>query len=129
MRDSAKSGYIRDPQKRSARWKVMYAVKHGKIKRGPCEKCRSLETEGHHDDYSKPLEVRWLCRPHHEEFHSHKESDSSNCKKCGDMQVWRDGQWRCARCRRIRWNELNRAKDYQRKRAAKSRESRESTKV
>lgn len=26
--------------------------------------------EAHHDDYEKPLEVRWFCRHHHDEFHA-----------------------------------------------------------
>lgn len=37
-------------------------VRRGKIKRGPCEICGSAEVQGHQDDPSKPLEVRWLCR-------------------------------------------------------------------
>ena len=31
----------------------------------PCEICGKEKTEAHHDDYDKPLEVRWLCRSHH----------------------------------------------------------------
>jgi ribosomal protein S27AE len=41
----------------------------GKIIRQPCENCGDLFAEKHHDDYSKPLEVRWLCRPCHLVFH------------------------------------------------------------
>jgi hypothetical protein len=46
------------------------AVRLGKLKRLPCEVCGAPETDGHHDDYSKPLDVRWLCRRHHAEVHA-----------------------------------------------------------
>jgi hypothetical protein len=36
----------------------------------PCEKCGSVvDVHRHHDDYSKPLDIRWLCEPHHFELH------------------------------------------------------------
>jgi hypothetical protein len=35
----------------------------------PCEKCENPKSERHHDDYSKPKEVRWLCKKHHMEQH------------------------------------------------------------
>lgn len=35
-----------------------------------CSNCGCTCTpHGHHDDYSKPLEVRWLCRPCHLNLH------------------------------------------------------------
>lgn len=48
---------------------VTNALSSGKLKRQPCEKCGCLKVDAHHDDYSKPLVVRWLCRPHHMEHH------------------------------------------------------------
>jgi hypothetical protein len=44
-------------------------LRRGKIMRRPCERCGSPDAEMHHDDYSKPLEVRWLCRDHHNLLH------------------------------------------------------------
>lgn len=36
----------------------------------PCEVCNTdINIEAHHDDYSKPFEIRWLCRYHHYEHH------------------------------------------------------------
>lgn len=42
--------------------------RRGKLAPGPCERCGD-PAEKHHDDYSQPLQVRWLCRPCHLELH------------------------------------------------------------
>ena len=47
------------------------ATDSGLIKRGKmCEQCgaRGL-IEGHHDDYNRPLTVRWLCKRCHFGWH------------------------------------------------------------
>lgn len=57
------------PEKFHARQAVKYALKIGKIIRQPCEVCGEPKTHAHHDDYSKQLDVRWLCRKHHDQLH------------------------------------------------------------
>lgn len=37
----------------------------GEIVKMPCEVCGEERVHMHHDDYVKPLEVRWLCVVHH----------------------------------------------------------------
>jgi hypothetical protein len=56
------------PERRQAAIHVMHALRDGKLKRGSrCERCaREGRIEGHHRDYSKPLEVEWLCPVCHE---------------------------------------------------------------
>lgn len=51
-------------EKNNAHAKVHRAVENGTIIRGKsCMECgMNAKTEGHHEDYSKPLEVIWLCR-------------------------------------------------------------------
>jgi len=47
------------------------AIKAGKILKAPCVVCGDLKSEGHHEDYNKPLDVVWLCIRHHSDRHIH----------------------------------------------------------
>ncbi len=47
---------------------VSIALASGELKQQPCH-CGNLDSIAHHRDYSKPLEVEWLCRTHHMEAH------------------------------------------------------------
>ena len=45
-------------------------IRKGLMKRSNCEVCGSDKNlEAHHDDYSRPLDVVWLCRIHHDDYH------------------------------------------------------------
>jgi hypothetical protein len=47
-----------------------FALRYGLLVKGPCEVCGTTEgIEGHHEDHSRPLEVRWLCHNHHASHH------------------------------------------------------------
>lgn len=60
------------PEKYKAKILTGNAIKYGKLVRQPCEVCGLPEAQAHHDDYSKPLEVRWLCIKCHNEYHVRK---------------------------------------------------------
>ncbi len=51
--------------------KLRYAVKIGKIIRPTtCSKCeRKTRISGHHENYSKPLKVVWVCSSCHKKIH------------------------------------------------------------
>lgn len=57
------------PEKNKARIEYRKALYHGVITKKPCEQCGEANVEGHHEDYTKPLEVIWLCHKHHMERH------------------------------------------------------------
>jgi hypothetical protein len=52
-----------------ARYKALNAINLGKMKRLSCEVCGSEKSHAHHDDYNKPLDVRFLCSRHHRIWH------------------------------------------------------------
>lgn len=72
--DEYRARYIRDhPEKYTARNILNAAIRDGKVHKAECcEWCGSeWHLHGHHEDYSKPLDVIWLCvRCHHKR---HKE--------------------------------------------------------
>ena len=45
-------------------------LSRGSISKQPCVTCGSPESQMHHDDYSKPLDITWLCRPCHLALHN-----------------------------------------------------------
>lgn len=49
---------------------LAYAIKMKRIIKTPCLVCGAEKVEGHHPDYSRPLDVVWLCNPHHRGAHS-----------------------------------------------------------
>lgn len=44
--------------------------RRGKLKQEPCTKCGDLNSQMHHHDYTKPLEIEWLCRRCHLAAHA-----------------------------------------------------------
>ena len=62
----------RYPERVKARKKVAHALLVGRIKKKPCQNCGDPKVFAHHHDYSKPLEVEWLCRQCHRAEHNGK---------------------------------------------------------
>lgn len=66
---AAKRWASKYPDRRKASHIVSNAVRDGKLTKTPCHICGVEKVEGHHPDYSKPLNVVWLCTEHHKEVH------------------------------------------------------------
>lgn len=71
----------RNPLARKAQIYLSNAIRDGRIIRGRCEVCnKKKDVQAHHEDYSKPLEVRWLCAIHHNEWHKEQREQERNSK-------------------------------------------------
>jgi hypothetical protein len=61
-------------KKDSVRSIANVAKRRGHIVSEPCRICGAA-AEMHHPDYSQPLLVQWLCRPHHLQLHRETKED------------------------------------------------------
>lgn len=79
LRFKADNHFYRGGAVRNIKWVAQKAIRRGVLIVGPCEVCglQPYSSNGrqrihaHHDDYNKPLSVRWLCKTHHDEWHKH----------------------------------------------------------
>lgn len=64
--------YAKDhPLIKKAHSAVRTSLANGSLEKLPCTVCGTTsKVQAHHDDYSKPLSVLWLCQPHHADRHA-----------------------------------------------------------
>jgi hypothetical protein len=67
--------------KNKARQIVNVQIRKGLLQRQACEidGCNGVG-HAHHEDYSKPLDIVWLCRKHHEAYHHGLTEELTNRK-------------------------------------------------
>ena len=52
---------------------VYNALKTGAIVKKPCAECGINEhITAHHEDYTKPLDIIWLCKSCHQQLHGRR---------------------------------------------------------
>jgi hypothetical protein len=78
--ESRRANAIQEPEevKLRARQLMARAISRGELLREPCSVCGNQESQGHHTDYSKPLEVVWLCSQHHTEEHTRLRTEQAS---------------------------------------------------
>lgn len=61
------------PERRRAQSALARAVKKGLVSKWPVcamPECDCTKVVAHHPDYSRPLDVVWLCQAHHKQAHA-----------------------------------------------------------
>lgn len=60
----------KNPEAYKAHYLVTNAVRDGRLRKLPCLFCGAEKVHAHHRDYSKPLDVIWLCPKCHHRLHA-----------------------------------------------------------
>lgn len=82
-----------NPHKHYAKGAISQALRKGTITSQRCAVCGGDTAEAHHDDYSKPLDVIWLCKTHHGERHRVKNRTGEWPPKPGQKGRIPDDVW------------------------------------
>lgn len=65
---------LQHPERRAAQITLNNAIRDGRVTPWPAcshpEGCERKTVEAHHPDYSRPLDVVWLCPAHHKQAHA-----------------------------------------------------------
>lgn len=59
----------KNPEKYKAHTLVNNKIRSGELIKKPCRKCGNERSHAHHKDYTKPLDVIWLCNKCHKIMH------------------------------------------------------------
>lgn len=76
--EQSKSWAKRYPERRKAQNFVSNAIRDGRMTKKSCEVCGRDDSHAHHEDYSKPADVVWLCPVHHSRHHKGETNDAEN---------------------------------------------------
>ena len=78
--------------RKQTRHKTRQYLIDGKIKKKNCLVCGSKEVIAHHEDYSNPINVIWLCEKHHKEYHKRKIKLFNNSLEWNDDRLTKNLQ-------------------------------------
>lgn len=115
-----------------AEYEARAAIMRGDIKKHSCEICGNENVQAHHDDYNKPLQVRFLCPSCHRKWHVANEpvrvSGEKRCGICKKKFIPDNEHWKfCSETCREKMRKIINApysKEYYRKKAQQNREER-----
>ena len=69
-RERKRQWTLHNQEKRKVHKIVEYAVKRGELVRECCQRCGAIKNiQSHHDDYSRPFHIMWLCPKCHAARH------------------------------------------------------------
>jgi len=80
-RGGTRARYKEDHPDRTRANNIVYnEIRYGRLKQQPCVDCNAptFLSQAHHEDYSKPLEVMWLCPSCHAK-RSFKKREEEKC--------------------------------------------------
>lgn len=69
LREKQRSYRASFPNKNRAHQLVSDAIREGRLTRKPCINCGASNGEAHHEDYSNPFDITWLCKGCHMKRH------------------------------------------------------------
>ena len=71
-KEANKKWALANQHKIKAHYQVAKAIKNGSLIKAPCIVCSNKKSQAHHEDYEKPLDVRWMCATCHRAEHRSK---------------------------------------------------------